>query len=90
MQFIVLQFEIALITWTYMSKKLKVPSDYEQLSFRISKEMKKEIQMRLDNILQTMRENHRPGDFAPKKNALIIKALKRGLSAIESEIRKQY
>ena len=68
-----------------MTKKLKTPSDYQQFSFRISEEDKEELTKRLDRILILQKKNQNPGDYTPKKNTLLIRALKRGLSQIEKE-----
>lgn len=73
-----------------MSKKVKMkPSDYAQFSFRISYNEKIELMNRLEVILDALKENQKEDDYVPKKNALILRALKKGLVQIEKEISKK-
>ena len=68
-----------------MSKKLKKPSEYPQFSFRISEDDKLKLTVKLDEVLERLKENSKEGERIPKKNALILRAIRRGLSQIEKE-----
>lgn len=69
-----------------MTKKLKKPSDYQQFSFRINEDDKIELNNRLDQLLAILKNNTKEGDYLPKKNGLILRAIKRGLTQIEKDI----
>lgn len=71
-----------------MNKKLKKPSEYPQFSFRISEDEKLILSDKLDKVLEMLKENSKEGERIPKKNALILRAINRGLSKIEKEIKK--
>lgn len=72
-----------------MSKIVKMkPSDYSQFSFRIDEEAKDELNQKLDEILKIQKKNKKEDEYSPKKNALILEALRRGLIAIEKDLIK--
>lgn len=72
-----------------MSKIVKMkPSDYSQFSFRIDEEAKDKLNQKLDEILKIQKKNKKEDEYSPKKNALILEALHRGLIAIEKDLIK--
>lgn len=68
-------------------KKLKTPEDYGYLYFRIkSKEHQKEIEDRVEAILEKKALLMEEGDRCPKKNEVLIEALEYGLKKIEKSL----
>lgn len=71
-----------------MIKKKKTSADYGQFYFRITEENKIEIEDKIQSILillEVVRDND---ELQPKRNDLILRALKRGLNVIERELKK--
>lgn len=72
-----------------MKKNIKMkPSDYAQFSFRIDEDAKIELNLKIEELLEIQKNNKKEDEYSPKKNALILKALFKGLISIEKELRK--
>lgn len=69
------------------NNKMK-PSDYSQFSFRIDEDAKSELNLKIEELLEIQKNNKKEDEYSPKKNALILKALLKGLISIEKELRK--
>lgn len=67
-----------------MDKK-KSPLDYPQLSFRISKEDKININTLADEVLNASNATLEPGDKVFRKNAVLIDALYLGLLTLKNK-----
>lgn len=61
------------------------PSNYAQFSFRIDEEEKKILNKRLDNLLEILQSNQKEDEYVMRKNDLILRALKRGLTLLENQ-----
>ena len=73
-----------------MAKKKKYPyKDYPVLGFRVTKAICDDITAQLEDVLDLWNEEIEPHDKEYKKNDIFIKALKRGLSQLESEKRNK-
>lgn len=67
------------------SKKLKTPSDYPQFYCRISKNDLIEIESSIVSILNRRKKSTKKGERQPKRNEIIVEALKRGLAEIKEK-----
>lgn len=71
-----------------MSEKLKDPTDYPPIYFRVSKEEKVEIEALVNEILKHRLREHVAGTRLPRRNKLIVEALTLGLEQIKRKIKK--
>lgn len=73
-----------------MAKKAKYPyKDYPVLGYRVTKTIYDDIVADLEKTLKLWNEGLSPHEKEYKKNDIFIKALKRGLSQLESEKKKK-
>lgn len=68
-----------------MAKEKKQPKDYPQFYFRLTEDEKKQIDELVQEILDIELSKHKEGEFLPKRNSIIVRALTRGLKTIKSE-----
>lgn len=71
-----------------MTKKLKVPGDYPQFSFRISEDQKAMLTYRLDELLVKIQATQKSDEKMFKRNDLITLALFEGITRIEEDLSK--
>jgi hypothetical protein len=72
-----------------MTKKLKVPGDYPQLSFRVSEDQKAMLTFRLDDLLAKIKATQNDDEKTFKRNDLIVLALFEGMTKIEEDLSKE-
>lgn len=73
-----------------MAKKTKYPyKDYPVLGYRVTKAIYDDLVADLEKTLNLWNEDLSPHEKEYKKNDIFIKALKRGLSQLESEKKKK-
>lgn len=70
-----------------MIKKKKQPSDYGQFYFRIPKDEQELIEDEIQELLAVLKARTSENDLVPKRNELILRALRRGLKIISKEIK---
>jgi hypothetical protein len=65
-----------------MSKRLKTPSDYPQLQFRVSSpDEREELEALISEVLEALKDRRKEGELLPKKNQVMASALRAGLKA---------
>jgi hypothetical protein len=65
------------------TKKLKTPSDYPQFYCRMKTDEMDEIESAIVSILNKRKRKAKKGERQPKRNEIIVEAIKRGLKQIE-------
>lgn len=68
-----------------MAKEKKQPKDYPQFYCRMNSTDKEEIEDLIEEIREYELENHQENELLPKRNDIIVRALKRGLKRILAE-----
>ena len=63
--------------------KLKDPSDYPQMAFRVSSEDKERLMELIDEVHAVANSKIKAGEYKIKRNELIVDALWLGLSSIK-------
>lgn len=63
----------------------KMPSDYPQFAFRVSKEKKTALLKSIEAIQDTRNKHREDGDAYINKNDIIIEALEAGLKLIRNK-----
>lgn len=71
-----------------MNKKLKKPSEYPQIYFRIRAEQKKEIEVLVEQILDLQLRERSEDERLPRRNGLMAEALLIGLEQMKRKIKK--
>lgn len=66
-------------------KKKKSPEDYSTFQFRIDKAQKDELQSVIEDLQTKFNKTIGEDEFRVKKNEIILKALKLGLSNLEKK-----
>lgn len=61
------------------------PSDYPQFAFRISQVEKAELTQLIDEVTELYNSNLNPGDYAIRKNDIILEALNIGLRVMQKK-----
>jgi len=61
----------------------KVPSDYPQIAFRASKEVKEKISEQVDKIQLAMNKRRKEGEPFLNKNDIFVMALNEGLKKLK-------
>lgn len=61
----------------------KVPSEYPQLTFRVSKAKKNELMVQVEAVQNARNERRKPDEAFINKNDVIIEALELGLKAMK-------
>lgn len=69
-------------------KKRKTSADFPQFQFRISEADKEDLQTRIEKLIKKANSKIGKDDRPFRKNEIIIEALKKGLSLLESEYKK--
>ena len=67
-------------------KRKRLPSDYGQFYFRVPLAEQPKIEAEIESVLEILRKRQGPADLLPKRNELILRALRRGLKAIERDL----
>jgi hypothetical protein len=70
-----------------MLRKKKTSADYGQFYFRVIKEEQAQIESEIQSVLDALKAKAGNHDLLPKRNELILRALRRGLKAIERELK---
>ncbi|MEQ1722281.1 MAG: hypothetical protein ABL930_03840 [Pseudobdellovibrio sp.] len=66
------------------SKKLKTPSDYPQFYCRMSKNDMDDIESSIVSILNKRKRKVKKGELQPKRNEIIVEAIKFGLEKLSN------
>lgn len=68
-----------------MKKLKKKPSDYGQFYFRVDKEVQSEVEAEIQAVLELAKLGHKEDELLPKRNDLILEALKIGLKKLSKK-----
>jgi hypothetical protein len=60
----------------------RLPSEYPQMAFRVSKEKKEELSTLIENIQSALNRKRKKGDPFINKNDVFIDALEKGLRSL--------
>lgn len=66
----------------------KTSKDYGQFYFRIDESEKEDLETELLEVLDYLQKKTNPNELKPKRNDLILRALRRGLKIIKRETLK--
>ena len=68
-----------------MRKKGKKPSDYPQFAFRISEELKKKLNLLVEEVTDLYNKQLEDGEYLYRKNDIIAEALEIGLMQMKKK-----
>lgn len=71
-----------------MSNKLKKPSDYPQIYFRIREDQKAEIDELVEQILELQLKDRSEDERLPKRNTVMCDALMLGLEQMKKKLKR--
>ncbi|MDD4974386.1 MAG: hypothetical protein PHY93_08530 [Bacteriovorax sp.] len=66
-----------------MTKKSRTSSDYPQFSFRITADLKEQLNNMIDEVVDLYNKNVPDGEYLYRKNEIIIEALEIGLTQMK-------